>query len=70
MKISKRERDVLCLMCLSNKQIAERLNISIVTVKTYIVNLLNKFVTNNRSQVIICALKQNVIDLQDIVIED
>jgi len=70
LKISKRERDVLCLMCLSNKQIAERLNISIVTVKTYIVNLLNKFVTNNRSQVIICALKQNVIDLQDIVIED
>lgn len=70
MKISKRERDVLCLMCLSNKQIAERLNISIVTVKSHIVNLLNKFGTNNRSQVIIWALKQNVIDLQDIVIED
>lgn len=70
MKISKRERDVLCLMCLSNKQIAERLNISIVTVKSHIVNLLNKFGTNNRSQVIICALKQNVIDLQDIVIEN
>lgn len=70
MKISKRERDVLCLLCLSDKQIAERLNISIFTVKAHIVNLLNKFATNNRSQVIICALKQNVIDLQDIVIED
>lgn len=52
--ISDREMDVLKLMAegLSNQQIADRLYISIHTVKTHVSNLLAKLEVNRRTQAI------------------
>ena len=68
MKISKREREVLGLICLTNPQIAKRLNISIRTVKTYVRHLFEKLGCENRTEAAIKALKLNVIDINDITL--
>ena len=68
MKISKREREVLGLICLTNPQIARRLNISIRTVKTYVRHLFEKLGCENRTEAAIKALKQNVIDIEELTL--
>ena len=68
MKISKREREVLRLICLTNPQIARRLNISIRTVKTYVRHLFEKLDCENRTEAAIKALKQNVIDIEELTL--
>lgn len=69
MKITKREKQILCLLCLSNPEIAKVLRIKKSTVRTHIGNLLNKFVENNRQSLLIAALKKNVIDISEIKTE-
>lgn len=69
MKITKREKQILCLLCLSNPEISKILKIEKTTVKTHIGNLLNKFVENNRQSLLIAALKKNVIDINEITTE-
>ena len=51
MKLSPRERDVTALTCLkyTNAQIAARLSLSIVTVKTYLEKVLNKLGLQNKA---------------------
>lgn len=68
MQISKREKEVLSLVCFSDKEIAKHLQISPVTVKTYITNLFNKFFVNNRRELLIVALKHNVINIKDVIV--
>ena len=70
MKISKREREVLELICLTNPQIARRLNISIRTVKTYVRHLFEKLGCESRTEAAIKAIKQNVIDIGEFSIAD
>lgn len=69
MKISEREKDVLRLLCLKNKDIAARLSIEICTVKTHINRLIDKLLVSNRITLLIEALKQNVISIDEIVME-
>lgn len=70
MKISKREKEILTLLCLSNKLIASELKISFKTVEYYVQNLFYKFNSENRTEVLIKALKNNVITLDEILIEE
>lgn len=68
MQLTKREYQVLTLVCNSDKQIAKQLGISLSTAHTYMFHLFNKFVVNNRSQLLVEALRQNVITFEDIVL--
>lgn len=51
-ELTKRERDVAAGMALglSNKAIAERMGIEVSTVKTYVLGVLRKSGTRNRTQ--------------------
>lgn len=53
-EISKREKEVLELICkgLSNQEIADRLFISLPTVKSHVSNLFSKFDVKRRTQLI------------------
>jgi len=52
--LSKREREILRLLAeeFSNKQIADRLNVSLSTVKTHIHNILEKMNAGDRGQAV------------------
>ena len=66
MKISKREREVLRLICLTNPQIAKRLGISIRTVKTYVRHLFEKLGCESRTEAAIKAIKEGIIQVQEV----
>jgi ATP/maltotriose-dependent transcriptional regulator MalT len=63
LRLSKREREVLQLMAdgLSNQQIAERLFISLNTIKTHAANLFGKLEVQRRTQAIELARKLSII---------
>ncbi len=63
--LSARERDVLLLMAegLSNQEIAERLVISLATVKTHVRHILQRLGVEDRSQAVIQALHRGLIHL-------
>ncbi len=62
--LSGRETEVLALMAKgdTNPEISRKLDISINTVKTHIVNIFNKIGVNDRTQAAIIALKSNLIE--------
>lgn len=68
MAISDREKQILCLLCFTNKEIGKRLFVSENTVKAHIKNLKEKLFQNNRKSMMIKALKEKVIDIEQIVI--
>ena len=61
--LSERETMVLKLLChgMSNKQIAEELNISEYTVKNHMANILRKLEVNDRTQAIVFAIKNGFL---------
>lgn len=63
--LSARERDVLLLMAegLGNQEIAERLIISLATVKTHVRHILQRLGVEDRSQAVIQALHRGLIHL-------
>lgn len=67
MKLTEREKQIIQMLCLSNQEIANRLNVSIPTVKTHIINISNKLTTDNRASIIVKALKEKFIEVEDIV---
>lgn len=69
MKLTQRELEVLKLLCLSDKDIAKRLIISIRTVKCHVHNILNELVCENRQKALIKALKLKIIDIDEVEIE-
>ena len=70
MKLTKREREILPLIALPQKEIQKRLNLSEGTVKNHIVNLTYKFPPMyNRTCILIYALKEGIITLDEIVTE-
>lgn len=66
MTLTQRELEVLRLLCLSDKDIAERLIISIRTVKCHVHNLLNKLVCGTRQKALIKALKLKIINIDEV----
>ncbi len=62
-ELTQREREVLCLVAngITNRDIAEKLNISQHTVKSHVVHIFNKLGVNDRTQAAVWAVKNNII---------
>ncbi|MFN9735943.1 MAG: response regulator [Microcystis sp.] len=62
--LTAREREILALIVAvcSNAQIAERLYITIGTVKTHVRNILNKLSVDDRTQAAVRALRSGLVD--------
>lgn len=65
-KLSPREIEVVKLLALgiTNKEISERLFISEGTVRSHVYNILSKLNLENRSQVVLYAIRYGIIDVQ------
>jgi len=63
--LSNRETQILKLIVegLSSNEIAEKLNISLPTVKTHRSNLLNKTMCNNSASLIMFAIKNKIVEI-------
>lgn len=55
--LSQREREILSMACLSNKQIARRLNISYKTVERYFADMFAKTKTARRTELLLKAVE-------------
>lgn len=66
-KLTRREEEVLHLLAggLSNREIAERLSLSVGTVKNHVSNIIGKLQANDRTQAVIIALKRGLVSLDD-----
>lgn len=64
-RLTPREREVLCLLAdgLSNREIAERLGISAHTVKFHVDALLDKLSARSRTQVVVKAVRQGLLEI-------
>lgn len=64
--LSKREIDVLkqVVLGLSNEEIAQKLNISITTVKTHKSNLLSKTSCSNSASLVMYAIRSKIIEVE------
>ena len=64
--LSKREIDVLKFVAagFSNENIADKLNISIATVKSHRSNLLSKTSCNNSASLVMYAIKNKIVDVE------
>lgn len=68
MKLTKRELEILPLLCLSYKKISCRLNIAEGTVKTHITNIMYKFPEQeNRCSVVLEAVKKGIISINEVI---
>jgi DNA-binding NarL/FixJ family response regulator len=65
-KITERECEVISLIGqgLSNKEISSKLNISLLTVKTHVSHILEKLKLNDRTQVAIFAIHNQLVDVK------
>ena len=66
--LSEREQEVLrqIALCLTNRQIAEKLVVGEETIKTHVGNILAKLHINHRMQAVIYALKNGLVALEEI----
>lgn len=71
MKITQREKDVLKLLYLPNREIADRLCISEGTVKTHIIALAYKLhSTAGRTHILVRAIKNGIVALDELIDEE
>lgn len=65
--LTDREIEVLQLVAqgLDNHEIADKLVISLPTVRSHVTNILNKLNLNNRTQAVLYALRHNIASLDD-----
>lgn len=66
MKITKREVEIIKLIHLTRNEIAKKLYISRATVNTHISNLCEKFKSKTKVEILIKALRSNIITIQDV----
>ena len=64
--LTEREKQVLKLLCLPNSEIAQRLCITAITVKSHVRNIFNKLVCENRQRALIKALKLKIISIDEV----
>lgn len=64
--LTPRETEILCMLGrgMSNKRIAEQLELSELTVKTHVSNLLSKLGLSSRTQAALFAIKEGLIGLE------
>ena len=63
--LSEREREILSLACLSNKQIAKRLNLSWKTVQKQFANMKEKYGVKTRTRLLFEAIKAGELQKVD-----
>ena len=63
--LSEREKDILCLVGLTNKQIARRLNLSWKTVEKVFANMYEKYGVKNRTKLLLEAIKSGELHVVD-----
>ena len=63
--LTQRERKLLALMAcgLPNREISQRLDIAMPTVKFHVTNILSKLNAENRTSAVLAALKHNLVAL-------
>lgn len=66
-EFTKREIEIIKLLCLENKEIGEILRISPATVQTHITNIRQKVVASSRASLIVELLKAEVVKIDEIV---
>ena len=66
-ELSNRELDILKLIYFEPEEIAERLSISTLTVKSYLQHLRVKLASNKRHKIVITALKQGLIKIDEFI---
>lgn len=67
--LTNRQIDVLKLLCFSNLEIAQKLNITPNTVKNYVGDIFNRLGTDNRQTAQIKAVKLGIISINEIITE-
>lgn len=68
MKLTKREREILPLLCLPTQKISKILCISKGTVTTHIKNIMFKFPEQeNRFLVVLESVKQGIITIDEVI---
>lgn len=63
--LSEREREILSLACLSNRQIAKRLNLSWTTVQRAFSTMFEKYGVKNRTMLLLKAIKEGELQVID-----
>ena len=63
--LTDREREILALVCLNNKQIARHLNIAESTVKWYFSDMITKYKVKNRTMLLFKAIKEGELSIVD-----
>lgn len=63
--LSQREREILSLACLSNKQIARRLNLSWKTVQRTFSTMFEKYGVKTRTKLLLEAIKSGELQVVD-----
>lgn len=66
-EFTKREIEIIKLLCLENKKIGERLGISRATVQTHIENIRYKVESVSRAGILIELIKAGIIKIDEIV---
>ena len=68
--LTEREKDVLLLLSqgLTNKEISDRLHISIHTTKAHLESIYLKFNVQNRLQAVIKAVFMGLLDIKEVLI--
>ncbi len=67
-ELTDREMEVLRLAARgrSNKEIADKLDLSVRTVQAHLGNIFNKLMVGSRTEAVICGLKKGLLTLEDI----
>ena len=68
-KLTKRQKEVLRLVCYDNKTIADKLGIKETSVKTHSQYIKNRLNADNKAKCIIVALKHQLLSLEEIETE-
>lgn len=70
-QLTRREKEILKMLCLSNREIAKRLCISPFTVRTHVNHIFNKLIilNSNRQTLLIEAVKRNLIKIEEVITE-
>ena len=66
-KLTKKELEIVKLLCLENKKIGERLGISRATVQTHIENIRYKVESISRAGILIELIKAGILNIDDVV---
>ena len=65
--LTTREKEIIQLLCLPNSEIAQRLCITAITVKSHVRNIFNKLTCTNRAEAIAKAIKKGIIQADEII---